>query len=99
MSAVEMHEKMGFPQESIAVLKERTPEIAEAILYLLPAAAFVSLGLVVLFNVVLLCRRFPEKRANWVALVSLREWKAPDFLVWGVIASGFAMFIPGIGIG
>jgi uncharacterized protein YybS (DUF2232 family) len=96
MSAVEMHEKMGFPQESIAVLKERTPEIAEAILYLLPAAAFVSLGLIVLFNVVLLCRRFPQERPHWVALVSLREWKAPDFLVWGVIASGFAMFIPGL---
>jgi uncharacterized protein YybS (DUF2232 family) len=96
MSAVEMHEKMGFPQESIAILRERTPQIAETILHLLPAAAFVSLGLVVLFNVVLLCRRFPEKRAQWVALASLREWKAPDFLVWGVIVSGFALFIPGL---
>jgi uncharacterized protein YybS (DUF2232 family) len=96
MSAVEMHEKMGFPQESIAVLKERTPEIAQTILHLLPAAAFVSLGLIVLFNIVLLCRRFPERRPDWLTLVSLREWKAPDFLVWGVIASGFALFIPGL---
>ena len=96
MSAVEMQERMGFPQESIAVLKERTPEIAETVLRLLPAAAFVSLGLIVLFNVVLLCRRFPGKRPHWLTLVSLREWKAPDFLVWGVIASGFAMFIPGL---
>jgi uncharacterized protein YybS (DUF2232 family) len=96
MSAVEMHEKMGFPQESIAVLKERAPEIATMILHLLPAAAFVTLGLIVLFNVVLLCRRFPEKRPHWVALVNLREWKAPEFLVWGVIVSGFAVFIPGL---
>ena len=96
MSAVEMHDKMGFPQESIAVLKERIPEIAGTILRLLPAAAFVSLGLVVLFNVVLLCRRFPEKRPHWLTLVTLREWKAPDFLVWGVIVSGFIMFIPGL---
>ena len=95
ISAVEMHEKMGFPQESIAVLRERTPQIAEAILELLPAAVFVSLGLVVLFNLVLLCRRFPETRAKWVALASLTEWKAPDFLVWGLIVSGFAIFIPG----
>ena len=96
MSAVEMHEKMGFPQESVAVLKERTPEIAQTILHLLPAAAFISLGLIVLFNVVMACRRFPEKRPDWLTLVSLREWKAPDFLVWGVIASGFALFIPGL---
>jgi uncharacterized protein YybS (DUF2232 family) len=96
MSAVEMHEKMGFPQESIAVLKERAPEIATMILHLLPAAAFVSLGLIVLLNVVLLCRRFPEKRPHWVALVTMREWKAPEFLVWGVIVAGFAMFLPGL---
>jgi len=96
MSAVEMHEKMGFPPESLGVLKERTPEIAQALLHLLPAAAFISLALIVLFNVVWLCRRFPEKRTHWVALVSLREWKAPDVLVWGVIISGFAIFIPSL---
>jgi uncharacterized protein YybS (DUF2232 family) len=95
ISAVEMHEKMGLRQESIAILRERAPEIAEMMIELLPAAAFVSLGLIVLFNLVLLCRRFPEKRGGWVALASLREWKAPEFLVWGLIVSGFAMFIPG----
>ncbi|MPZ75321.1 MAG: DUF2232 domain-containing protein [Deltaproteobacteria bacterium] len=94
-SAVQMHEKMGFPQESVAILKERAPEIAEMVLQLLPAAAFISLGLVVLFNVVFLCRRFPEKRDQWLAVASLREWKAPDFLIWGLIVSGFALFIPG----
>jgi uncharacterized protein YybS (DUF2232 family) len=96
MSAVEMHEKMGFPQESIAVLRERAPQIVETILELLPATAFVAFGLVVLFNLVLLCRRFPEKRAQWLSIASLREWKAPDFLIWGLIVSGFVMFIPGV---
>jgi uncharacterized protein YybS (DUF2232 family) len=96
ISAVEMHEKMGFPQESIAVLKERAPQIAETLLELLPATAFVAVGLVVLFNVVFLCRRFPEKRAQWLSLASLHEWKAPDCFIWGVIVSGFAMFIPGV---
>jgi uncharacterized protein YybS (DUF2232 family) len=96
MAAVEMHERMGFPQESVTVLKERAPQITETVLQLLPAAAFISVGLVALFNLVLLCRRFPDKRAQWVELASLREWKAPDFLVWGLIVSGFAMFIPGL---
>jgi uncharacterized protein YybS (DUF2232 family) len=95
-SAVEMHEKMGFPQENIAILRERAPQIAETILELLPATAFVGIGLVVLFNLVSLCRRFPERRAQWLSLPSLREWKAPDLLVWGVIVSGFVMFIPGV---
>jgi uncharacterized protein YybS (DUF2232 family) len=96
MSAVEMHEKMGFPQESVAVLRERAPQIAETILELLPAIAFIGVGLVVLFNVVFLSRRFPEKRAQWLSLASPREWKAPEFLIWGLIVSGFVMFIPGV---
>jgi uncharacterized protein YybS (DUF2232 family) len=46
--------------------------------------------------VVFLSRRFPEKRAQWLSLASPREWKAPEFLIWGLIVSGFVMFIPGV---
>jgi uncharacterized protein YybS (DUF2232 family) len=94
-SAVQMHEKMGFPEESVAVLKDRAPQIAEIVLHVLPAAAIISLAAVVLFNIGLLCRRFPERREQWLGVASLREWKAPEFLVWGLIVSGFALFVPG----
>jgi uncharacterized protein YybS (DUF2232 family) len=94
-AAVQMQEKMGFPQENIELLKERAPQVVEIVLQLLPAAVFISLGLIVLFNILLLCRRFPEKREQWMTLTSLLTWKAPDVLVWPLIASGFAMFLPG----
>jgi uncharacterized protein YybS (DUF2232 family) len=96
-SAVQMQEKMGFPAESVAVLKEGTPQIAEMILRLLPAVAFISVGLMVLFNVILLCRRFPEQRAAWLSCSNLKEWKAPEWLVWGLIGAGFVLFVPGSG--
>jgi uncharacterized protein YybS (DUF2232 family) len=72
------------------------PQIIDTMLQLLPALVFMGLAFVVLVNVVLLLRRFPERRGEWLSLASLREWKGPEFLVWGLIACGFAMFIPGL---
>jgi uncharacterized protein YybS (DUF2232 family) len=65
-------------------------------LELLPGLVFVSLGLIVLANVLLLCRRFPDRRAQWLSVANLREWNGPERLVWGLIACGFALLIPGL---
>ena len=95
-AAARLYEKMGFPQESLDLLQERTPQIVEMLLQLLPGLVFVSFGLVVLANVLLLCRRFPEKRAQWISVANLREWNGPEPMVWGLIACGFVLMIPGL---
>jgi uncharacterized protein YybS (DUF2232 family) len=97
-SAVSMQEKMGLPQDSLAMLKEQAPQIVETMLRLLPALLLLSFALIVLINVLYLGRRFPERRAQWISLPHLREWKAPEPLVWGLIASGFVLFLPGAGV-
>jgi uncharacterized protein YybS (DUF2232 family) len=96
MAAMRVHEKMGFPQETLELLRERMPQVVETLLQLLPALVFVSLAVTVLMNVILLCRRFPERRSEWLSIDTLREWKAPEPMVWGLIACGFALFIPGL---
>jgi uncharacterized protein YybS (DUF2232 family) len=85
---------MGFPQESLDILRERGPRIVEMIVQVAPALLFLGVALIVLVNVLLLCRRFPERRAQWVDLANLREWKGPEWLVWGLIVCGFVLFIP-----
>jgi uncharacterized protein YybS (DUF2232 family) len=95
-TAVRMQEKMGFSQDSLALLEERGPHIVEIILQLLPSLLFISFGLTVLVNIVLLCRRFPDRRFAWLSCKDLREWKGPEPMVWGLIACGFALFIPGL---
>jgi uncharacterized protein YybS (DUF2232 family) len=97
-SAVRMQEKMGFSQESLTLLKDRTPQLLEMMIQVLPALLLLSFALVVLVNVLYLGRRFPVQRATWFDLVSLREWKAPEPLVWGLIACGFALFVPGFNL-
>ena len=97
-AALRIHEKMGFPRDSLDLLKERMPQIVETTLEFLPGLLFVSLGLIVLINIIFLCRRFPAQRAQWLSIENFREWKAPEPLVWGLIACGFALFMPGLGV-
>lgn len=93
-AATRVHERMGFPQESLDALRERTPALVEQMLQLLPGLLFVSLCLIVLLNILFLCRRFPERRAQWLSLSTFREWKCPEPLVWAFIACGFVLFVP-----
>lgn len=95
-SAIAMHEKMGWPVENLQTVKEQSPQVIELMLQILPALIFLGLAFVVLVNVLLLCRRFPARREEWLALTNLREWKAPEPLVWGLIACGFSLFVPGL---
>ncbi|HXG53358.1 MAG TPA: DUF2232 domain-containing protein [candidate division Zixibacteria bacterium] len=97
-AAVQIQERMGLPKESIDALREQSPEIVGLLLYLLPALLFVAVGVVVLLNFFLLWHRFPERREQWFAVETLREWKAPEPLVWGFIACGFSLFLPVPGV-
>jgi uncharacterized protein YybS (DUF2232 family) len=77
-------------------LREQIPEVAQTLFQLLPGLIFLSLAFTVLVNVLLLCRRFPERRPEWLALRHLRDWKGPEPLVWGLIAAGFVLLAPGL---
>lgn len=97
-AAIKMQEKLGFGQDGVALLKERMAQIVEMILQLLPALLLLSFAFIVLINILYLCRRFPARRAGWLAIEHLREWKSPEALVWGLIVCGFSLFIPDFGV-
>lgn len=60
-----------------------------AIVQVLPALLVLSGGAVLLINVLLIRAWMPE-----VDQQDLRRWRAPDGLMWALIASGFGMFAP-----
>jgi uncharacterized protein YybS (DUF2232 family) len=97
-SAVRLQEKMGLPADSVSMLKDQAPQIVEMMLRLLPALLLLSFAFIVLINILYLGRRFPERRGEWFSLTNLREWKTPEPLVWGLIACGFILFLPGAGL-
>jgi uncharacterized protein YybS (DUF2232 family) len=95
-SALGAYEKMGLSKESLDLLREQIPQLAQTLFQLLPGLILLSLAFTVLVNVLLLCRRFPERRGEWLSLTHLRDWKGPEQLVWGLIAAGFVLFAPGL---
>ncbi len=97
MSAIRMQENLGLPADSSDLLKTQMPLMIDRMVQLLPALMFLSFAFIALVNILYLLRRFPERRGQWFSLVSLREWKAPEQLVWALIACGFIPFIPGLG--
>ena len=97
MSAIRMQQTLGLPPDSLDLLKTQMPLMIDRMVQLMPALVFLSFAFITLVNILYLLRRFPERRGQWFSLVSLREWKAPEQLVWALIGCGFILFVPGLG--
>jgi uncharacterized protein YybS (DUF2232 family) len=92
--SLKAYERLAFPAEVIALLREQVPRITEMIVRIMPALVFAGFAIVTLLNLVMLYRRFPDQRSMIVSAGDLREWKAPEPLVWCFILSGLSLFLP-----
>lgn len=75
--------------EGIAALAEQRDEVISGVIQILPALVALGGAFVMLVNLGLL-RRWTGATAE----TDLRFWKAPDSLIWALIATGFLMFAP-----
>lgn len=92
--SLKIYEKAGFSGESLDALREQAPQIIETMLRIMPALAFMGFVTVILINLFFLYRRFPGHRSSFASTGDVREWKSPEPLVWGLILSGFLLFLP-----
>jgi uncharacterized protein YybS (DUF2232 family) len=87
--ALATSQSMGAPDSTIAVMEADKANLVSSLLELLPAFVLLTGGVFVVVNVLLL--------RSWAGVyghVNLRLWRAPDALIWLLIAAGFAMFVP-----
>jgi hypothetical protein len=89
-----IYEKAGFSSEAVELIREFSSQIVQIILQILPALAFVAFVAVILINLIFLCHRFPQYRSFFFSLGDVKEWKAPEPLVWCFIFTGFCLFLP-----
>ncbi|MGH7836100.1 MAG: DUF2232 domain-containing protein [Candidatus Binatia bacterium] len=92
--SLRIYEKFGLTAENRELVEQRLPQILELVIQILPAVVFAGLAVVILFNIVLLYRRLPELKGTLLPEADIKEWKAPDALVWFFIAAGFFLFVP-----
>jgi uncharacterized protein YybS (DUF2232 family) len=92
------YEEMGMVYEHKGELEASGRAVLETVAKTYPALMILGTGLGVWVNVVLAKPLFRLKRVHYPEHFSTERWRAPEGLVWVVIASGFAFFFSSGGI-
>jgi len=69
-------------------------EVLDMLVKLSPAVALILAALSVLLNLRVFWRWVGKQRLSYALFGDLLRWSAPEWLVWGLIASGFGMLAP-----
>lgn len=89
-----LYEKMGMPEENIRLLSESMDQISYVLMRIIPALVASGLLLSACLNLLLTRITLKSEREAYTALGPLNKWKAPDFLVWGVIVISLMLLVP-----
>jgi len=93
-----LYRGMGMSEESIQLISRSLDKIQHVLVTVIPALVSVS-TLFVVWTSILLARPVLKSRALFYPdFGPLNIWKAPEYLVWGVIGCGLALFLPNTAI-
>lgn len=87
--SMRLYADMGVSQERLSELQASRDDLGQALLEVMPALAAVASGTVYLVNL-----RLAGRWASWQQTRGWRIWRTPPQLIWVLISSGFAMFLP-----
>ncbi len=77
-----------------AIPPETQSEILDWTVRLAPALAAIVAGIAILLNLRLFWRLGGKERLPYALFGDLAKWSAPEWLIWGLIATGFGMLAP-----
>lgn len=93
-----LYQSLGMSEENIGLLDRFLKEIQPLIVQIIPAMITISTLFVAWINL-LIARTVLKKRSlSYPDFGPLNMWKAPEYLVWGVIGCGGALFLPAAAI-
>jgi uncharacterized protein YybS (DUF2232 family) len=93
-----IYESSGLDKDKLSQLKQAFDLLSKLAARVYPALIIIGTGLVAWLNVVLSKSLFRKGKINYPTFVDTDKWLTPELLVWGVIAAGFALFLPATGI-
>ena len=95
---IQTYEDMGWDQEKILQFKEYLKILIDVVKRVYPSLMIVGTGFVVWINIVISRPLFRLMNLKYPEFSPMDRWHAPELMVWGVIASGFAWFlsVPGV---
>jgi uncharacterized protein YybS (DUF2232 family) len=87
----EIYKLMGI---SPATEADSHAKLADMIVQLGPALAGIAAASAVLINLAVFWRWVGKKRLTYNLFGDLARWSTPEWLIWVLIAAGFALFVP-----
>ncbi|HVA79406.1 MAG TPA: DUF2232 domain-containing protein [Candidatus Binataceae bacterium] len=87
----EMYRAMGMPN---AIAAGAQSKLLTLIVRIMPALAAILAGFATLLNLRLFWRWGGKSSLAYPLFGDLAKWSAPDWLIWGLIATGFGMLAP-----
>jgi len=95
---IKAYEEMGIPKESAAELEVYGKAFVDTISKIYPSLMVIGSGFAAWLNVIISRPLFRRGKLEYPDFIPMDRWQAPDVLIWVVIVSGFALFLPSQGI-
>lgn len=92
--AMDIYEKMGVSEEHIRMISESMEQIRYALVGIMPALMVAFTILVSWINIMISKPLLIKNKLFYPDFIALNLWKAPEYLVWAVIASSVLLFFP-----
>jgi uncharacterized protein YybS (DUF2232 family) len=91
---LEIYENMGVSQESIHMISNSLEHIEYVLIRIIPALIVASTFFVSWTNLLVAKPLLKSRGISYPSFGSLKLWKAPEFLVWGIIGCSLLLFLP-----
>ena len=95
---LDLYKNMGVSEENVFILTNALEHIQYIIVRIIPALAIISTLFITWASLLLAKPIFKAKNLFYPDFGSLNLWKAPEYLVWGVIGCGLMLILPDQGI-
>ena len=91
---IRAYEEAGLEPEKVAHLQEFGKILTNILSKIYPALSIVGSALVVYIALVISKPLFRLGNLPYPDFIPMDQWQSPELMVWGVIAAGFALFLP-----
>jgi uncharacterized protein YybS (DUF2232 family) len=89
-----LYQSMGMSQENIQLISQSLDKIHQVLVTIIPALVSASTLFVTWISILLARPVLTNRSLFYPDFGPLKLWKAPDYLVWGVIGCGLSLFLP-----
>ena len=92
--SIQFYAKMDVPDETLNLIRDNAKQIAGFFINIFPAIALISVTFAVWLNILSGKEIFRKNALSYPDFGDLSQWKAPEKLVWLLIAAGGTLLAP-----